>query len=92
LIDLYLSVKIRTNEEIDVYDENKLGQEREKLKNASKVDEMTLIEYIKLSIEILMNMKYEDFEKEANMINKKAKKNEESESVAMSDNSNRFMT
>jgi hypothetical protein len=24
LIDLYLSVKIRTNEEIDVYDENKL--------------------------------------------------------------------
>lgn len=76
-----------------MYDENKLGQEREKLKNASKVDEMTLIEYIKLSIEILMNMKYEDFEKEANMINKKAKKNEELESVAaMSDNSNRFMT
>lgn len=68
LIDLYLSVKIRTNEEIDVYDENKLGVEREKLKGQNKVDEMTLIEYIKLSIEILMNMKYEDFEKEANMI------------------------
>ena len=31
---------------------------------------MTLIEYIKLSIEILMNMKYEDFEKEANVLNK----------------------
>ena len=33
LIDLYLSVKIRTNEEIDVYDENQLAKERKKLES-----------------------------------------------------------
>jgi hypothetical protein len=64
LIDLYLSVKIRTNDEIDLYDENRLEIEREKLRTTNKVDELTLIDYIKLSIEIMMNMKYEDFERE----------------------------
>jgi hypothetical protein len=64
LIDLYLSVKIRTNDEIDIYDEEKLSEERKNLQGAGKVDCLTLIEYIKLSIEILMNMKQEDFERE----------------------------
>ena len=67
MIDLYLSVKIRTNEEIDVYDEASLEVERNKLINGNKCDEATLIEYIKLSIEILMGMKYEDFEKAATL-------------------------
>ena len=58
-----MSVKIRTNEEIDVYDEAKLEKERDALKN-KKVDNVTLVEYIKLSIEILMNMKQEDFLRE----------------------------
>lgn len=94
LIDLYLSVKIRTNEEIDVYDENQLAKERKKLECQNKVDEMTLIEYIKLSIEILMNMKYEDFEKEANVLNKNRIRNlKDHESSHYSpNNTNRFMT
>jgi hypothetical protein len=96
LIDLYLSVKIRTNEEIDIYDENQLAKERKKLESQNKVDEMTLIEYIKLSIEILMNMKYEDFEKEANILNKERKQNfkeSQPESSHFSgNNTNRFMT
>ena len=65
---MYLSVKIRTNEEINIYDESQLVKERTKLKDENKVDELTLIEYIKGSIEILMNMKYDDFEKEGNYI------------------------
>lgn len=94
LIDLYLSVKIRTNEEIDIYDEHKLENERDKLKAQNKVDEITLIDYIKLSIEILMNMKFEDFQKESNLVGKQIKKNlKDKESSHLSVNiSNRFMT
>lgn len=92
LIDLYLSVKIRTNDEIDGYNEDKLAQERDKLKHGNRVDEMTLIEYIKLSIEILMNMKHEDFEKETNLQQRQMKQNERELQDIKSNNSNRFMT
>ena len=57
LIDLYLSVKIRSNEEIDTYNEDKLIKERTKLQQVSP---FMILEYIKTSIEILMNMKMED--------------------------------
>ena len=57
LIDLYLSVKIRSNEEIDAYNEKVLQEERERLQDTSP---FTILEYIKTSIEILMNMKMEE--------------------------------
>lgn len=57
LIDLYLSVKIRSNEEIDAYNEKVLTEERERLQDTSPY---TILEYIKTSIEILMNMKMEE--------------------------------
>ena len=69
LIDLYLSVKIRSNEEvsqfkllivflqIDAYNEEVLQEERERLKDTNP---FTILEYIKTSIEILMNMKMEE--------------------------------
>ncbi len=58
LVDLYLSVKIRSNEEIDNYSEELLSKERGKLKDC---EAGTLIEYIKTSIEILMNMRLEEY-------------------------------
>ena len=57
LVDLYLSVKIRSNEEIDAYNEEILAEERERLRETNP---FTILEYIKTSIEILMNMKMEE--------------------------------
>lgn len=59
LLELYLSVKIRSDEEIDNYTEEQFKEEKEQMKN---VDGFTLIDYIKSSIEILMNMKIEENE------------------------------
>ena len=70
LIDLYLSVKIRSNEEIDGYNEDILQEERERLAETSP---FTVLEYIKTSIEILMNMKMEEHQDQLDK-NKKAKK------------------
>ena len=61
LVDLFLSVKIRTNEEIDGYNKDKLADERVRLHNETKICNLTLVDYIKTSIEILMNMKSEEF-------------------------------
>ena len=58
LIDLYLSVKIRKNEEIDNYDSSNLKNERDSLLEDNPSAE-TLIEYIKISIETLMTIKKE---------------------------------
>lgn len=58
-MDLYLSVKIRSNEEIDNYSEDLLSRERRKLRD---VEASTLVEYIKTSIEILMNMRLEEYQ------------------------------
>ena len=45
LIDLYLNVKVRNSDEISKYDEKKLEEEREELK---ETDSLVLIEYIKI--------------------------------------------
>jgi hypothetical protein len=69
LLELYLSVKIRSDEEIDGYTEEQFRIEKEQMKD---VDGFTLIDYIKSSVEILMNMKIE--ENEGNSSEKKEKK------------------
>jgi protein associated with RNAse G/E len=58
LIDLYLNVKVRSKDEISDYDEDDLLKERENLLMTSPLD---LINYIQTSVEILMNIKVEDF-------------------------------
>ena len=57
LLELYLSVKIRSDDEIDNYTEEQFKKEKELMK---EVDGFTLIDYIKSSVEILMNMKIEE--------------------------------
>ena len=57
LIDLYLNVKVRTSEEIADYDEHKMLDERESLKGSNL---LLLVEYIKSSVSILMNMQAEE--------------------------------
>ena len=57
ILELYLSVKIRSDEEIDNYTEEQFRIEKEQMK---EVYGFTLIDYIKSSIEILMNMKIEE--------------------------------
>jgi hypothetical protein len=59
LLELYLSVKIRSDDEIDNYTEEQFKQEKLQM---MEVDGFTLIDYIKSSIEILMNMKIEENE------------------------------
>ena len=58
LIDLYLNVKVRSKDEINDYDEDDLLKERENLYMTSPLD---LINYIQTSVEILMNIKVEDY-------------------------------
>ena len=57
LLELYLSVKIRSDEEIDNYTEEQFKKEKQSMLH---VDGFTLIDYIKSSVEILMNMKIEE--------------------------------
>lgn len=59
ILDLFLNVKIRSQEEIAAMDENAIELEKEKLKNVDTID---LIDYIKQSVEILMHMRMEEFE------------------------------
>ena len=54
IIDLYLEVKVRTWNEIDRLGEHQLKRERERLLS---LDSLTVLEYIKTSIEILMQLK-----------------------------------
>jgi len=56
LIELYLDVKVRSNEEIVNLDDDRLEREQQRL---LAVDTMSLVEYIKTSIEILLNLKME---------------------------------
>ena len=58
LIDLYLNVKVRSKEEISKYNEDDLAKERENLYLTSPID---LVNYIQTSVEILMNIKVEDY-------------------------------
>lgn len=57
LLELYLSVKIRSDDEIDGYNEELFKEEKRQLR---EIDGFALIDYIKSSIEVLMNMKVEE--------------------------------
>ena len=59
--ELFLSVKIRSDEEIDVYGAEQYEQEKLLMRD---VDCFTIVDYIKGSVEILMNMKMGDGGKE----------------------------
>ena len=59
LIDLYLSVKIRSNEDIEKCNNETLEAERMQLKT-SQISTITFLNYIQTSLEILMGMKIEE--------------------------------
>jgi hypothetical protein len=59
ILELYLNVKIRSQEEIGQMTEDAMEKERSKL---GTVDTVDLIDYIKQSVEILMHMRIEEFE------------------------------
>ena len=59
ILELYLNVKIRSQEEIGQMTEDAMDTERQKL---GRVDTVDLIDYIKQSVEILMHMRIEEFE------------------------------
>ena len=59
ILELYLNVKIRSQDEIGRMTEGAMDAERQKL---GCVDTVDLIDYIKQSVEILMHMRIEEFE------------------------------
>lgn len=73
LIDLFLNVKVRSKDEISDFTDDKLEEEREKLGDASL---KALINYVKTSIEILMNLKVEDYMTIKNQEKQASKQNE----------------
>jgi len=56
LIGLYLSVKVRSKQDVESYSKGKQEEEEESLKEA---DPFLIIEYVKSSIDILMNCQME---------------------------------
>jgi hypothetical protein len=61
IIDLYLAIKIRSTEELDRINDGNLQDEKSKL--VDNFDCFQILEYIRSSIEIIMNLKIEDLEK-----------------------------
>ena len=61
LIDLYLSVKIRKNSDLDKLSADAYRLEKAKLKKHKHLDEATLVNYIQECISILMRMRLEEF-------------------------------
>lgn len=59
IVDLFLNVKIRSQEEIAGMTEDAIEQEKLKLQQTDTID---ILDYIKQSIEILMHMRIEEFE------------------------------
>lgn len=59
ILDLYLNVKIRSQDEIAGMDEGAIESEKKKLEPMDTID---IIDYIKQSVEILMHMRIEEFE------------------------------
>ena len=57
ILELYLSVKIRSDEEIDKYNSQMFRKEKLEMK---QVDGYDLVDKIKGAIEVLMNMKIEE--------------------------------
>ena len=72
LIDLYMKLKVRKNEDIEKLDEKDLIQEREKLKAS---DPFVIINYIKTSIDILIDLKVEELYEDRFINNKKENDN-----------------
>ena len=56
-MELYLSLKIRSDSEIEAFSKEKFEEEKRQL---AGVDGFTLVDYIKKSIEQLMNMKMDE--------------------------------
>ena len=61
VVDLYLAIKVRSEEELDAITDEKLEIEKKKLEKTSA---KMIVDYIRTSIEIIMNLKVEDLEKE----------------------------
>jgi hypothetical protein len=59
IVDLFLNVKIRSQEQIAAMNETVIEQEKKKLHGTDTID---ILDYIKQSIEILMHMRIEEFE------------------------------
>lgn len=59
IIELYLNVKIRSQEEIQQMSDEAMEQEKI---NLNCVDTLDIIDYIKSSVEILMHMRIDEFE------------------------------
>ena len=59
IIDLYLNVKIRSQEEIQGMSDEAMDQEKA---NLNCIDTLDIIDYIKQSVEILMHMRIDEFE------------------------------
>lgn len=57
LVDLYLKVKVRSSEEIEQYNSDQMRVEKSELKETTG---LTLVEYIRSNVEILLNIKSED--------------------------------
>lgn len=63
IVELYLNVKIRSADEIKNLDEEQLEVERRKLQ---AVDSLVILDFVKQSVEILMEMRkteFDDYEK-----------------------------
>ena len=61
IIELYLAIKIRSTEELDNITEEILEEEKIRLESTSG---FAVLDYIKTSIEMIMNLKVEALEKE----------------------------
>ena len=57
LIDLFLKVKVRSSEDIELYSSEQMRKEKEELKNISGIK---LIELVKSNVEILLNINSEE--------------------------------
>lgn len=59
ITDLYLNVKIRSQDDIANMNEDGMVAEKTKL---GSIDTLDIIDYIKQSVEILMHMRIDEFE------------------------------
>lgn len=59
ILELYMNVKIRSQDDIQFMTEAVMEKERKKL---NLVDTLDIIDYIKQSVEILMHMRQEEFD------------------------------
>lgn len=82
MIEMFLSVKVRSNKEITGFDPSQFDEEREALSNTSIED---LIGYVKTSIEILMGLKTEEYLEYKNQQDEKIKQETQSSARTLPD-------